>query len=323
MIVISVTKNGNKIANKLQSIFPNLKIVTREDVVEVGLKNITKTAMKEYKTIIFIASTGIAVRAIAPWVRDKRTDPAVLVIDSEATYVISLLSGHLGGANKVAEYIGKSLELTPIITTATDQLGIISPDIISLEHNLEIEDMKKCKQISVHLIEGEQVGFLDEDNIIPIPKGYVKPNKETKYQVIVSNKAHLNNANLQLIRKNIVLGIGCKKNVSEHIMRDYILEQLEKINIHPMAVERIVSIDIKKEEKCIVELAKYLKVPFDTYSKDKINNVNYKFDGSDFVEKSVGVRGVCEPCVVLAGAKIIKEKSKHNGITLCIGVIPL
>ena len=319
MILISATEKGDKIGEKLKQAFPELEIVTRDQMVEEGFKDITKKAMQEYNTIIFVASTGIAVRAIAPWVKDKKVDPAVIVIDSEGKYAISLLSGHIGGANKITEQIGDYLGSMPIITTATDQLGIIAPDIISQEHHLIIESMEKCKEISVQLIQGEKVAFIDHDQLIPLPKGYVDASEKTKYQVVVSNLRHVPQADLQLIRKNIVLGIGCRKDADPTKMKEYILRELESINVHPLAVKEIVSIDIKKDEKCILELSKYLQVPFKVYSKKEINQLDYDFKGSDFVEKQVGVRGVSEPCVILAGAQIIKEKSKFEGMTLCIG----
>lgn len=319
MILISVTQKGDKIGERLKIAFPKLETVGREQVVKEGLKEITKKAMTTYETVIFVSSTGIAVRAIAPWVKDKRKDPAVIVIDSEAEYVISLLSGHIGGANKVTQDIATYLGSMAIITTATDQLGIIAPDLISQDHHLIIESMDKCKEIAVQLIQGEKVAFIDQDGIIPLPKGYVEANEGAKYQVVVGNQKDIPKADLQLIRKDIVLGIGCRKDVDSQKMQDFILSELENMNIHPFAVQEIVSIDIKKDEKCILELAKHLQVPFKVYSKDEINGVEYNYEGSDFVEKQVGVRGVSEPCVILAGAHIMKEKSKFEGMTLCIG----
>ncbi|HHX61200.1 MAG TPA: cobalt-precorrin 5A hydrolase [Epulopiscium sp.] len=322
MILISATQKGNKIGETLKDVFGELEIITREAVVKDSLQKVTQEAMEKHKTIIFVSSTGIAVRAIGPWVKDKTKDPAVIVIDAQAKYVISLLSGHIGGANQITNEIANYLGAMPIITTATDGLELMAPDLISTEYNLEIDSMEKCKEISVHLIQGEAVAFIDEDHLIPMPKGYVGASKETHYRVVVTNKAHLPNATLKLIRKNIVLGIGCRKNIDPEKMRQYILSQLDHLNIHPLAIKEIVSIDIKKEEQCIIELSEHLKVPFKVYSKEQINTVEVEFEGSDFVEQNVGVRGVSEPCVILAGAQIIQGKTKYEGMTLCVGKLP-
>lgn len=319
MILISATQKGDQLGEKLKGLYPELVVITREEVVKNSLKEVTHKAIENHKAIIFVSSTGIAVRAIAPWIRDKTTDPAVIVIDSEVKYVISLLSGHIGGANELTKQIASYLRAAPIITTATDNLGVMAPDLISQKHNLEIEDMEKCKEISVHLIEDKKIIFRDEENLIPIPKGYIGAEEEADYNLVVTNKAHVPNATLKLIRKNIVLGIGCRKNIEPEKMQTFILSQLKELNIHPLAVKKIVSIDIKKEEECIVDLAVYLQVPFEVYSKEEINRVEVDFEGSDFVAQQVGVRGVSEPCVILEGAQIIQGKTKHQGMTLCIG----
>ncbi len=319
MILISVTQKGNQLGRKLREVYEELEIVSREDVVKDGLQQVTQRAVAKHQAIIFVSSTGIAVRAIAPWVKDKTQDPAVMVIDAQAKYVISLLSGHIGGANQITEKIANYLGATAIITTATDSLGLMAPDLISQEYNLGIESMEKCKEISVKLIEGEKIAFIDEEKLIVTPKGYVDAKQEADYSLVVTNKAYVPNASLKLIRKNIVLGIGCRKNIESAKMQEFVLSQLKELNIHPLAVNKIVSIDIKKEEKCIVDLSNYFKVPFKVYSKEEISKVEVDFAGSDFVAQQVGVRGVSEPCVILEGAQIIRGKTKHEGMTLCVG----
>ena len=319
MLLISASQRGNEIGERLKGLFDDLEIITREEVVKYGLKDVTKKAVKNHKTIIFVSSTGIAVRAIAPWVEDKTKDPAVIVIDRDARYVISLLSGHIGGANETTNKIANYLGSAAIITTATDSLGVMAPDLISKKYNLEIESMQSCKEIAVRLIEGEKIAFIDEDNIIPLPSGYVKEGQGANYNLVVTNRSHVPAADLKLIRKNIVLGIGCRKNIESDKMREFILASLKKLNINLLAINKIVSIDIKKDEKCIIDLASYLKVPFKVYSREEINQVKVDFEGSDFVEENVGVRGVSEPCVLLADAQIIQGKTAHSGMTLCVG----
>lgn len=322
MILISATQKGDEIGKSLKGTYKDLDIITREEVVKQTIQAVSKRAIDKHEAIIFVSSTGIAVRAIAPWIKDKTKDPAVIVIDAQAKYVISLLSGHIGGANRLTREIARALGATPIITTATDGLGIVAPDLISSEYDLEIESMEKCKEISVHLIEGQKVAFIDEEDMIPIPKGYVEKDTGANHTLVVTNKAYVPGASLKLIRKNIILGIGCRKGIESDKMQAFILSELKQLNIHSLAVKEIVSIDIKKEEKCIIDLSSYLQVPFRVYSKEAINQVEGEFEGSDFVQEQVGVRGVSEPCVILAGGQIIQEKTKHEGMTLCVGILP-
>ena len=124
---------------------------------------------------------------------------------------------------------------------------------------------------------------------------------------------------LRLIRKNILLGVGCRKGVPSQELIDFVKYSLKDLNIDKRAVLKIGSIDLKKEEKAILDLSEYLNCPFETFSKDEIKSVQDEFEGSDFVEKSVGVRAVSEPAVLLMNGNIIVNKLKKNGMTLTIG----
>ncbi|MDS1004478.1 cobalt-precorrin 5A hydrolase [Clostridium sporogenes] len=439
--IINVTKIGNPIAYKIKEnieadlyskyVIKNLEN-TQENIINkdlslknkssylldsenrikkqnFNLKKIVEKSFTEYDAVIFISSTGIAVRSIAPFIQSKDKDPAVIVIDSTGKYAISLLSGHLGGANKLTEKIAKIIGAEPIITTATDNLNIKAPDIIAKENNLVIEDLKKAKDIAALLVNGEKVAFIDEDDLIDFPKGYIYNIEDTKGLVIVTNKLHINedsfkddnffkedkqiilqnvdenkhiisqNKNkyreknltaekseeiltsqkvdkrtnpvheyvqlkikdeylqrqslnnkslndkciLKLIRKNIVLGIGCRKNYDENTMKENVIRVLKEENIDLKSINSIVSVEIKKDEKAINELSNFLECPFITYSVDEIKKIEHKFKGSDFVRKTIGIGSVCEPSIELKGATIIKEKQKLNGMTLAIGELSI
>ncbi len=287
--IINVTKIGNDIAYKIKEHIDadlySKYVIEKLERQGFNFKEIVKKSFEDYDAIIFISSTGIAVRAIAPFIQSKDKDPAVIVIDSTGKYVISLLSGHLGGANELAEKIARVLEAEPIITTATDNLNIKAPDIIAKENNLVIEDLKKEKDIAALLVNGEKVAFLDEDRLVNFPKGYTYDIGDVKGLVIVTNKLHVdktflnedkklisqgeskykksklagektlvskhiekeikpisksvqleikqedfqmqsldNKCILKLIRKNIVLGIGCRKNYDEITMKENVIK---------------------------------------------------------------------------------------------------
>ncbi|MBO0576455.1 cobalamin biosynthesis protein CbiG [Clostridium botulinum] len=349
---------------------------------DFNFKEIVKKSFQFYDAIIFISSTGIAVRAISPFIQSKDKDPAVIVIDSTGKYVISLLSGHLGGANELTEKIAKIIGAEPVITTATDNLNIKAPDIVAKENNLVIEDLKKAKDIAALLVNGQKVTFIDEDGLIDFPKGYVHNIEDAKGIVFVTNKLYVdktflneneqfisenesaykkenlnsketviskyaeeninpinksvqltikhedlekqsldNKCILKLIRKNIVLGIGCRKNYDDITMKENVIKVLKEENIDLKSINSIVSVGIKKDENAIKELSKFLGCPFITYSIEEIKKVEHKFKGSDFVRKTIGVGSVCEPSIELKGGKIIKEKQKLTGMTLAIGKV--
>lgn len=324
------------------------------DTIKYGedfkLNNVAKEAMETSNGVIFISSIGIAIRAIAQFIKGKDTDPGVVVVDLSAKYAINILSGHLGGGNDLTFKVAEILNLQPIVTTATDNLGIIAPDVIAKNHNLIIDDLKKAKHISVLLVDGKTVGIKDDYSEIKITNGYKKidelkedsiwithdliwnkeNNKLSDYNKDLDSVFNKNNFKdneldysriLKLIKKDLVLGIGCRKNTPYEKLNDFIKSSLEKYNFDIRAVNKIVSVDVKKDEVGIIELAKTFNCPFETFSREEVKTVQDKYEKSEFVLKTLGITGVCEPCVDLSGAEVIISKVKHEGMTLAIGVL--
>lgn len=319
--IISFTKQGDEIALKLSDNLSESELFLKKHQDKTfNLSAKMKVLMDSFAGIIFIASTGIAVRAIAPHLKGKDRDPAVVVVDCLGKYAISLLSGHLGGANALALKVSEILRALPIITTATDALGIEAPDVIAKNYGLEIEDLEKAKNIAAMLVEGKAVAFKDERNTITLPKGYVSIEKSHEGAVVVTHKKLIPEENLlRLITKDIVLGIGCRKNYEYIKMKNNIINVLDSMNIDLRAVGTIATVEVKKEEKAILQLAEELKADLKIYSLEEIKNIEHKYLGSDFVEKNIGVRAVCEPCVELTNAELISEKLNLDGMTLCVG----
>ena len=127
----------------------------------------------EKRAMIFVSATGIAVRAIAPWIRDKMTDPPVVTVDEGAQFVIPLLSGHVGGANELARHIADWLEAVPVITTATDVNGKFAVDLFASAYHMTIIDRKEAKNISAAVLEGKQIGVFSDLPIKKLPDGFV------------------------------------------------------------------------------------------------------------------------------------------------------
>lgn len=320
LAVVSVTKQGDDAANKLKE-YLEVDIYSKSQTEGFNLGSLADKLMENYQGIIFITSTGIAVRAIAPFLKGKDKDPAVLVVDCSCKFVISLLSGHLGGANDLTLTVAKVLNAQPVITTATDNLGLTAPDIIAKENNLIIEDLKRAKTIAAMMVDGKKVAFIDEKRLIDIPKGYAENVEEAEGLVIVTNKTSTDYKmeTLRLIRKDVVVGIGCRKDFDSEKMGMTTRNIFKEYNIDERAVEHISTVEIKKDEKAIIELAKELNCGMKVFSIEEIKKVQYKYQGSDFVEKTIGARAVCEPCVELAGGKLITEKISCDGMTICIG----
>ncbi|WP_446899843.1 cobalt-precorrin 5A hydrolase [Clostridium sp. LBM24168] len=323
--VISVTESGNDISERIKDNF-DIDFYSKNSTLDFNLVSVSKMAMKNYRAVVFISSTGIAVRAICEHVKSKTIDPAVIVIDSCGKFVISLLSGHLGGANRLAEGIAGILGAIPVITTATDNMGLTAPDIVAMDNDLVIDDLKTAKDISALLVNGKKVAFIDQEDVIRCPRGYVNNIEDSRGAVVVTDNSKLNISVeknfkiLKLIRKDIIVGIGCRRNFSTEIMKNTVLKMLENINIDIRSVAVVTTVDIKSKEKAILNLKDFFGCRFEIFSRKEIKKIQHKFQGSDFVEKAIGIRAVCEPCVYLSGGiNFLTEKIKFSGMTLCIG----
>ena len=317
--IISVTEKGDEIAYKIKENFDS-DIYLKSKLNDFKLDNVTKECFKKYKAIVFLSSTGIAVRAISKYLKGKDVDPAVIVVDVCNNFTISLVSGHLGGANKLTYEISNVLGNIPVITTATDNMDLIAPDILAKNNNLIIEDLKKAKVIAGRLVNKETVYFKDDSNKIDCPKGYIETEEVKDNTVWITNSLKEKDNVLKLIRKNIILGIGCRKDTDSKKLSDFVRNVLLENNLDKRSVKLIASIDVKKNEKAILDLAKELNSKLKFYTKEEIMTVEEKYEGSAFVKATVGVSSVSEPVVDLSGGEIIIEKIKNNGMTLTVGI---
>ena len=289
------------------------------------LKEVTEKAFKNSDGIIFISSTGIAVRAVASFIQSKDRDPGVVVVDLSCKYAISLLSGHLGGGNDLTMDVSRILGCQSIITTATDTMDIKAPDIIAKNYSLVIDDLKKAKYIAALLVDGKEVGIKDDYSMVEITKGYKKLDELEENSIWITDRFDYDHIKLdstkilKLIKKDIVLGIGCRKNTPYEKIKAFIEDTFEKYNYDLRAVNKIVSVDVKKDEKGIIKMAENLGCAFETFTRNEIKQVEDKYEKSEFVFKTLGIYSVCEPSVDLSGAEVIVSKIKHEGMTLAIG----
>lgn len=338
--IICITENGKNLALKIQSELKEGHIYfvkkNGEDsgenviVVREKLKEFIPTIFNKYRYIVFIMATGIVVRTIAPLIQSKFDDPAVIVTDERGTNVISLLSGHIGGANEMTLYISNLIDSNPVITTATDVNNKSSLDIMAKKLDGYIENFRdNVLKINSMLVNNEPVGlFLDGDYDVDtrgfkLVKQEELENLETV--VVVSHKENLNSKNIiKLVPKDIVIGVGCKRNIDSIHLQNSLKEFLHTNNIDINAIKFIGSIEIKKDEQAIIDLAKYLNVPFKTFTVEEISQVDYLYSKSEWVKQNVGVYSVAEPSAhLLSEGNMIIEKQKYTGITFSAGRVKI
>ena len=279
-----------------------------------------ETGFRDADALVFCCATGIAVRAIAPWIKSKTEDPAVIVADERGNFVIPLLSGHLGGANELALTMATHLGATPVLTTATDLNGTFSVDQFAKKNHLWIEDMSLAKAVSAALLAGEKVGFTSDVSCIgALPEGLTE--RETELGVCVTSqtdKAPFART-LRLFPICYAAGLGCRRGKDIRDMERFFLKQLSASGATIRELRFIASIDVKKDEPCLVLLCKKYKLPFLTYSAEQLSTVPGVFSGSDFVKAMTGVDSVCERAAVLAGGgKLVRRKAAADGMTFAL-----
>mgnify|MGYP002620627487 FL=1 len=260
---------------------------------------------KQGNVLVFIGALGICVRTIAPYIKNKTTDPAVLCIDELGTFVISVLSGHIGGANKAAKAIADILHATPVITTATDINGKQAIDTWAIEHNYTIANPSAIKTVNAKILRDEPLSQADYDSLCLTP---IKPTFEKP--PVASTKPPVAAA---------AVGVGCRKGVEGEKIIEAVKKCLEENGIERKELFAIASIDIKKEEKGLIECALYFGVPFVTFSKDELNRVCGSVSKSDFVKNTVGVDCVCERAALCASKGIlVSQKKSYGGVTVSV-----
>ena len=303
--IITFTDNGHILADRLVEKLSflneaNVWHAHNRDDTE-GLHKFIKESFVRDGAIIFIGAAGIAVRMIAPFVKDKMTDPAVLVLDEQGKYVIPILSGHIGGANEISGRIAAGIGAIPVITTATDINEKFSVDVYAKENGLELPDRAKILEVSSRVLEGGRVSIR---------------NKAEEDEVYIT----VDDVEVRLARKPYVLGIGCRKGIRKSQFEGYIHSVLEDYRLDLRDIGLVTTVDIKKNEKGLLEWCRAHRKKLLTFSAAELMKQEGDFSGSDFVKRTTGTDNVCERAVVAAGCRLVAKKMSGAGITIAIGI---
>ena len=328
--------------------------------ISCSLAEWTKHRFRFADALVFVSACGIAVRSIAPFVQDKRTDPAVLVSDECGRYVIPLLSGHLGGANNLAVQLAAALCAEPVITTATDLEGVFAVDSYAAKHQCAVFPMSAAKSVSAALLQKKPVGLYSEFPVEgSLPEGIMIQKEQRSLQnteepgsVQAAEKSFSGNTKspdfwqspnvgiavtisevyrngktpfpdtVCLVPKIVALGIGCKKGIRKEHLKNTVLRFLKSAGICPEAVFAIASIDLKKEEPALIELSQDRLIPFLTFSTQELLRAEGIFSSSAFVKEITGVDNVCERSAVCAAeqGRLIQKKVQADGITCALAM---
>nr|WP_245751109.1 cobalamin biosynthesis protein [Desulfomicrobium apsheronum] len=280
-----------------------------------------------YHAHVFVAATGIVVRSIAPLLQSKTTDPAVVVCDQNGEHVVSLLSGHLGGANDLARRIAAHVAGRPVITTATDTAGKPAIDTLAQARDCAIADPSRLAGLNSLLAEGGRVTVHDPENRLGLSgnedlKDSFELVEEAQAQVLVSWK-NAKASGLVLHPRCLCAGIGCRRGVS----REEILGALNHVmTLHGLALDSLAalaSVELKADEEGLLEAAQELGLPLEFFEASILDETEVP-NPSERVREKIGVGSVCEAAAIQAAlksspaARLIVPKTISGNVTVAI-----
>ncbi len=342
-IVIAVTKNGSYLGKKLAAFLKaDLKIPSRfasstefeyEYNRPVALE--IQEAFNRYQALILIMATGIAVRGIAPVIANKQTDPAVIVMDEAGKFVISLLSGHWGGANRLAEDMAKHTGGAAVITTASDINNLPSLDMVAQKYGLKIENGELLPKFSGAVVNGDPIVIWNRWGIKERWPENVRMETGERLDLAGTEKLAVvigyqepegiqNDIKILALRpSNLVVGIGCCQGVPGTRIIGAVRRYFRERNWSTRCIQSLATIDLKAVEPGLRAAAQEFGVPLQVFTKEELESVMEGLIKSDFVELTVGVGGVCEPAAILGSnhGKLIGAKQNLNQITIAVGAV--
>ena len=310
--ILYFTDKGKALAERLKTVLAEHDAVTVPKGVPLAF--VCGDAFADNEALVFIGAAGIAVRAVAQFVRDKLKDPPVIVIDENGSFVIPLLSGHVGGANSLALEIAEAIKAQPVITTATDVSGAFSVDVFARENELRIANRDGIAKVSSSALEGKPVTLCIKDYPPEEPVDVLIADEEAA-------KGLKDAAKIVLCPKRYAIGMGCRRDKSYEDLRAFAEDVLSNNGIDINDAGCIATIDAKKDEEGLKRLSQAWRMPLITFEAGLLAKAEGDFSHSDTVLEKVGVDNVCERAAVLAagkGSQIKVKKTARDGMTVAV-----
>jgi cobalt-precorrin 5A hydrolase len=353
IVAIAVTRTGASLARRLRDLMPGVSAIipvrfaqpvdersALTAAYDGSARGVVTTAFRESPALVLVMAAGIAVRLVAPLLGDKRSDPAVVVVDDAGRFAISLLSGHLGGANRLTERVAAALGATPVITTASEAVGVPSPELIGEEWGWRIEQPSALTRAAAALVNGESVGVVQECGLAgwlpkPLPPhvtlytslGALRMAAPAAALVVSDRTPLLELEGLPAVvyrPPTLVLGVGASKGAPAAELQQLAEETVAAGGFSLLSVAAVATIDLKRHEPALVMLAGRLGVPLLTYPAAELDDTVGEWTPSEIVRRAVATGGVCEPAALRAAGvpalAVPKRKSAHA--TAAIARVP-
>lgn len=271
--------------------------------------------------LIFVGACGIAVREIAPYVRDKKTDPAVLVLDERARHVIPLLSGHIGGANRLAARLADALGAEAVITTATDVNGKFAVDEFAARAGCAISDMQLAKAFAAGILERDLPLCSAFPIVSPLPGGVYEADSGYLGVYIGCDVQDPFQKTLRLIPRKLRVGLGCRRGISKEAVEMAIRRIFAENRLDLRAISGVFSIDLKKDEPGLLMACRENGWSVSFYPAQTLQAVPGEFTASSFVASVTGVDNVCERAAMVGAEQLLVSKTAMDGVTVAVALM--
>lgn len=325
--ILYFTDTGKQTAARIASVLSVCGFtVFSSRCIRHGLEDWSKEAFDSAELLVYVGACGIAVRGIGKLIRHKTTDPAVLCVDETAAFVIPLLSGHLGGANEYARKLAKQLGAVAVITTATDLQNAFAVDTWAKSQGLLIQNPDQIRRVSAKILKGIAVDLYSDWPIEGTAPALVHVvSSMNGADVSISYQKPMDNKTLWCVPKGLVLGIGCKKNISSTHLETVIHETLKQQSLPLEAIAIVATIDRKAKEPAILDFIERHRLPLRTFSAEELQAQQGDFKSSAFVKQTVGCDNVCERSAVCAskGGELLLSKVAKEGVTIAVAKQPV
>jgi cobalt-precorrin 5A hydrolase / precorrin-3B C17-methyltransferase len=345
LAIVAITRQGADAGRTIKAFLPEsyLYVPTKfasgdpnEHPFKQPVSSLIAEIFTKHRQMVLIMAVGIAVRLIAPLANNKRRDPGIVAMDESSKYVVSLLSGHDGGANELARKIASFIGAQPVITTASESKGILSLDLLAKKYGWTIEDDTALTRVSAALVNDESVGIYQDAGETDWSAEELSPSAEISRSIgalsrsrckaavlITDQQVHVQHLGIPAAifhPKTLVLGIGCHRGVPCDEIEEAVCALFSSHGLSALSIRSIATASLKQGEAGIMQYAEKYGLPVDYIGKEALDSAKFPSKPSAAALKHVGLSSVCEAAAIQAsqGALIVPKTSFKRKITLAV-----
>lgn len=315
--IVAITAGGKRLAQNLATRLEGASLLHPAEGQKVA--ELIAANWQRFDGLVCIMAAGIVVRAIAPLLQGKHTDPCVVVLDERGQHTVSLLSGHVGGGNELARKVAALTGGTPVITTASDTLHLAALDLWAKAQGLVPPSREKLTAAAALLVNRGELRLYTNETVISLPPGLIQVNDAAQADIIVSASTGFTEESTIFRPRNLVIGVGCNRGTPVDEFESALTELLAALHLDVACIRNLASIDKKNDEPGLLQFAAVHGWLIDFFPGDRINtlqNVAISFAAL----QAVGAIGVAEPAALLSAGSnhFISRKRKWKNVTMAI-----